>query len=138
LDNRSLDAFRARFESETYAAKMGMRLIEIAPGHSIVEMVLAEEDQNIFSMAHGGAIFSLIDESFEAAANSHGPVAVALNVSVHYHNPARPGDTLRAEAMEVSRSRRISTYGIEVRNGNGNLIATCQAMAYIKNDRPKS
>ncbi|HWQ18983.1 MAG TPA: hotdog fold thioesterase, partial [Methanotrichaceae archaeon] len=105
------------------------------PGHSIVEMVLAQEDQNIFSMAHGGAIFSLIDEAFEAAANSHGPVAVALNVSVHYHNPARPGDTLRADAMELSRSRRISTYSIEVRNGPGDLIATCQAMAYIKPDK---
>lgn len=138
MDNRSLDDFRARFESEPYAAKMGMRLVELAPGHSIVEMVLGQDDQNIFSMAHGGAIFSLIDEAFEAAANSHGPVAVALNVSVHYHNPARPGDTLRADAMELSRSRRISTYAIDVRNGNGDLIATCQAMAYIKNERPKS
>lgn len=138
MDKTSLDAFRARFDSEPYAHKMGMHLIELDCGHSIVEMVLGEEDQNIFSMAHGGAIFSLIDEAFEAAANSHGPVAVALNVSVHYHNPARPGDTLRADAMEVSRSRRISTYAIEVRNGSDDLIATCQAMAYIKNDRPKS
>jgi len=135
LVDRSVDAFRARFESEPYARKMGMRLIEVDPGHSIVEMVLDEEDQNIFSMAHGGAIFSLIDEAFEAAANSHGPVAVALNVGVHYHNPARPGDALRAEAVELSRSRRISIYSIEVRNGKGDLIATCQAMAYIKPDK---
>ena len=49
-------------------------------------------------------------------------------------NPSTPGDTLRAEAREVSRSRRISCYHIEVKNEKGDLIATCQAMAYRKKD----
>ena len=113
---------------------LGLRLVEVGPGNALVELKLSEDTKNIFGVAHGGAVFSLIDGAFEVAANSHGTVAVALNVNVSYINPSIPGDTLRAEAREVSRSRRISSYRIEVKNEKGDLIATCQAMAYRKKD----
>jgi acyl-CoA thioesterase len=113
---------------------MGMRLIDIGQGSSTVEMKLSEQMKNIFGVTHGGAVFSLIDGAFEVAANSHGPVAVALYVNVSYINPAMPGDTLIAQANESSKSRKISTYYIQVKNDKGVLIATCQAMAYRKKD----
>jgi len=49
-------------------------------------------------MIHGGAIFTLIDEAFEISCNSHGTVAVALNVNITYHRAPSPNSTLRAEA----------------------------------------
>jgi acyl-CoA thioesterase len=113
---------------------MGMRLIDIGQGSSTVEMKLSEQMKNIFGVTHGGAVFSLIDGAFEAAANSHGTVAVALNVNVSYINPAMPDDTLYAQAREFSKSRRISTYHIQVKNDKGVVIAACQAMAYRKKD----
>lgn len=122
------------FEQEPYAKMMNMRLSEIGPGSAIVEMKISDGMKNIFGTVHGGAVFSLIDGAFEAAANSHGTVAVALNVNVSYINPAMPGDLLYASAREVSRSRKISAYYIEVKNDKGELIATCQAMAYRKKD----
>ena len=60
--------------------------------------------------------------------------AVALNCSVSYLRAPSIGGTLRAESREVSLSRRIGTYFIEVRNTDGQLIATCDAMAYRKPD----
>jgi acyl-CoA thioesterase len=125
---------RRGFEAEPYAKMLGLKLVEIGTGFGIVELKLSEDTKNIFGVTHGGAVFSLIDGAFEVAANSHGTVAVALNVNVSYINPSIPGDTLRAEAREVSRSRRISSYHIEVKNDRGDLIATCQAMAYRKKD----
>jgi acyl-CoA thioesterase len=113
---------------------MGMKLIEIGPGKSLVELKLSEQTKNIFGVTHGAAVFSLIDGAFEVAANSHGTVAVALNVNVSYINSSTPGETLQAEAREVSRSRRISSYRIDVKNDKEELIATCQAMAYRKKD----
>ncbi|RZN70144.1 MAG: hotdog fold thioesterase, partial [Candidatus Methanolliviera hydrocarbonicum] len=86
-------------------------------------------------MAHGGAIFSLIDEAFETASNSHGTVAVALSMNITFIKPPSRGDLLFAEAKETSVSRRIGTYDITVKNDVGDLIATCQALVYRKKDK---
>lgn len=132
--DQTLEAIRRWFDKEPFAKMMGMRLAEISPGYALVELKLTEQMMNIFGTTHGGAVFSLIDGAFEVAANSYGTVAVALNVNVSYINPSAFGDTLQAEAKEVSRSRRISTYLIQVKNDRGELIASCQAMAYRKKD----
>lgn len=130
-----LKAFAKHFQDEPYAKLMGIQLSELTPGRAIVKMELSDNKNNIFGMTHGGAIFSLMDAAFELAVNSHGTVAVALNVSVNYISPAFPGETIHAEAREESRSNRISTCDISVRGGDGRLIATCQAMAYRKKDK---
>ena len=124
-----------RVAQEGYATKLGMKLIEMKPGHAIVEMVPDKEDTNIFDMVHGGAIFSLMDEAFQVSCNSHGTVAVALCVNVVYHNPAQAGSRLRAESREINCSKKTATYQIEVKDENDILIATCQALAYRKKDK---
>ena len=124
-----------RVAQEGYATKLGMKLIEMKPGHAIVEMVPDKEDTNIFDMVHGGAIFSLMDEAFQVSCNSHGTVAVALCVNVVYHNPAEAGSRLRAESREINCSKKTATYQIEVKDENDILIATCQALAYRKKDK---
>lgn len=124
-----------RVAQEGYATKLGMKLVEMKPGHAIVEMVPDKEDTNIFDMVHGGAIFSLMDEAFQVSCNSHGTVAVALCVNVVYHNPAEAGSRLRAESREINCSKKTATYQIEVKDENDILIATCQALAYRKKDK---
>ena len=130
-----LKTLAKNFDEEPYAKKMRLRLIEIDYGKAVVKMEISQEMNNIFCVTHGGVIFSLIDGAFELAANSHGTIAVALGVNVNYLNPAKAGDILYAEAREVSRSPRISTYDIKVKNDNGKLIATCQATAYRKREK---
>jgi acyl-CoA thioesterase len=130
--NEHLEALRSGFLKEPYAALFGIELLEIEPGRALVRMQPTEDLRNLFGSMHGGAIFSLIDAAFEAAANSHGTVAVALNVGINFVNPATFEDALIAEAREVSRSRRISTYNIQARDENGRVIASCQATAYRK------
>ena len=90
--------------------------------------------RNMFGMAHGGAIFSLIDEAFEVASNSHGTVSVALSMSVTYVSSPKKGETLQAEAEEVSRSNRVATYDIRVKTAGGDLNALCQALLYRKRE----
>jgi acyl-CoA thioesterase len=128
------EAIRRRVENEPYARKLGLKLLKLSAGYSLIELTLTPEMDNIFGMAHGGAIFSLIDEAFETASNSHGTVAVALQVSISYLKPPAAGSTLFAEAKEVSRSRSVSHYEISVRDAKKDLIATSLAMAYRKKD----
>ncbi|MCW3133322.1 MAG: PaaI family thioesterase [Methanophagales archaeon] len=132
--DKIFDAIIKRVREEPYAKKMGMELIKLDEGYSKVKMEFKGDMENIFGMAHGGAIFSLIDEAFETAANSHGTAAVALSMNITYIKPASPGDVLYAEAKEVSRSGRIGTYTINVENEGGNLIAICQALVYRKKE----
>jgi acyl-CoA thioesterase len=120
---------------EGYAKKLGMKLIELSPGHAIVEMVSRRNDTNIFGMVHGGAIFSLMDEAFQVSCNSHGTVAVALCVNVVYHQPPKAGCRLLAESREIHRSLKTATYEITVKDENDLLIASCQALAYRKKDK---
>lgn len=130
-------AIQEKVENEPYAKKLGLKLIKLEPGYSVVEMVFSKDMENIFGLAHGGAIFSLIDEAFETASNSHGTISLALNMNITYHNTPSEGSILRAEAKEINKSHRIGTYNIEVTsdsNGN-NLIATCQALVYRKKDK---
>ena len=121
---------RARTAEEPLAQRFAMEALEVGPGTAVVRMAVEEGCLNQFGTAHGGATFSLIDEAFELACNSHGTVAVALNVNVSFVAPAMPGDVLTARAVEMSRTRRTATYDIRVTNQRGELVAVCHALAY--------
>ncbi len=117
---------------EPFAKTMGMRLVCLEKDYSCVEMDHRPElMDNIYKRAHGGAIFSLIDEAFETVSQAHGTIAVALNINVTYVCSPEPGNRLRAEAREISRTRRTASYDIKVTDTRDHkLIASCQALAY--------
>jgi acyl-CoA thioesterase len=127
-------AILKRVEKEGLALKLNLRPVSLGEGQAVVEMIPGDEDTNIFGMVHGGAIFSLMDEAFQLSCNSYGTVAVALSVSVVFHNQPVLGEILRAESIEVHRSRKTATYEIKVTNDNNLLIATCKALAYRKKE----
>jgi acyl-CoA thioesterase len=130
-----LKAIGDNFRDEPYAKLFGIRLVELGYGFAQVKMEISKDMANLFGGAHGGAVFSLMDAAFELAANSYGTVAVALSMSINYIGPAMVGKAFTAQAREVSRSSRISTYELTVRSEEGVLIASCQAMAYRKKDK---
>jgi acyl-CoA thioesterase len=135
MQEKIFEAIHKRVAEEPYARKLGMKLLKVETGYSLVQMTFTRDMENIYGMAHGGAIFSLIDEAFETASNSHDRVAVALNLSVNFIKSPSLGAVLYAEARETSLSNRIGTYEIEVRDEQKYLIAQCQAMVYRKNDK---
>jgi acyl-CoA thioesterase len=122
-------------QKEPFARKMGLRLLKVEPGYAMVEMEPQEDSRNIFGMTHGGAIFALIDEAFEVSCNTHGTVAVALNVAVTYHRAPDRKSKLRAESREIHRSAKTGTYDIKVMDEQGVLIASCTALCYRKKEK---
>ena len=130
MDEALRDAILRNVATEPFAKKMNLTVTALDDGYAVVEMPCTEETDNLFGMTHGGAVFSLMDEAFQLACNSHGTVAVALNVSVTYFAPPDKGGPLRAEAAEQHRSRRTGSYRITVTDDAGRAIAACQALAY--------
>jgi acyl-CoA thioesterase len=126
----SLERIAAASRAEPYAGTLGLRCAEVRPGYARVGLEITPALTNLFGCAHGGAVFSLLDEAFQLACNSHGVSAYALNVNVTYVKGARPGDRLVAEARELALTRKTATYALEVRDAAGELIAHAQAVAY--------
>ena len=118
-------------ENEPFAQALDIQLLELSDGASLVEMpYVPDKMNNIYQRAHGGAVFAIIDEAFETAAQTDGTIAVALNVNVTYVSSPEPGARLRASARQVSRTRKTAGYEIRVTAADDRLVATCQALAY--------
>ena len=131
MDNRVKTAIQEAVTREPFARALEMALVALADGYSAVEMRYRPSlMNNIYSRAHGGAIFALIDEAFETSAQTDGTIAVALNVNVTYVASPEGEERLRAESRRVSQTKRTAGYDIKVTGRNGRLIATCQALAY--------
>lgn len=130
MDERIKTAMMHQVAGEPFREKFGLRLVDLETGYSRVEMVFTPDMENIFGMAHGGALFALIDEAFETASNSHGVMAVALNMTVSYTASPSPGTTLTAEAKELNCTSKTALYDITVVDDATRLIAKCQALVY--------
>ena len=78
-------------------------------------MVVRPDMVNGHDLCHGGLIASLADSAFALACNSHGPVTVAAGFEVDFLEPGRLGQTLDADAREVSLRGRTGVYDVTVR-----------------------
>lgn len=132
VDEKIKEAFLNQVEKEPFAIKFGLKLVDMDEGYSRVEMTFTPDMENLFGMAHGGALFALIDEAFETASNSHGTLAVALNMNITYLSPPSPGCRLIAEAREYHQTPKTSVCEIKVFDDQDRPIASCQALAYRK------
>lgn len=131
MDTRLKKAITRAVREEPLARQFNMQLVELETGQSAVEMVYdPARMSNIYHRAHGGALYALIDEAFETAGQTHGTIAVALNVNVTYMASPEPGSRLRAEAREINRTKRTSSYDIKVFDEDGRLLASCQALGF--------
>ncbi len=109
-------------QEDRLARLLGMELVKVTPGACQVRMVVGPDMLNAVGLTHGGATYALADFAFAVASNSHGTVAVALATQMSYPAASRLGDTLIAEAREVSRGERTGLYAIEVRTAKNKLV----------------
>ncbi len=135
MDEKIRKAILRKIAQEPFAKKIGLKLIKVDEGYAKIEMVFTDDLENMFGMAHGGAVFSLIDAAFEVASNSHGTMAVALNMNINYLASPAKGATLSAEAKEVNKTKKTAAYDIRAVDNSGKLLASCQALVY-RLDKP--
>jgi acyl-CoA thioesterase len=128
-----MKALQRFFDNDQFARRANVKLLSVAPGRATAQMVLQPYHQNGMQNVQGGAIFTLADFTFAAAANSHGTVAVAVNVSITFMKAAKAG-VLHAEAKELSKNFRLGSYLVEVRDDAGDLVAVFQGLAYRKQE----
>jgi acyl-CoA thioesterase len=122
------------FKGDRFAERANIELLAVSPGQARVKMTLHPHHLNGYGTVQGGAIFTLADFAFAAASNSHGNVAVAINVSISFMKAARTG-TLWAEAREISKNFKLGSYTVEVKDDQDELVALFQGMVYRKSEK---
>jgi len=128
-----MDAMNKFVQRDQFAHHIGVEMLEHGKGTARARMVIGDRHRNSAGMVHGGAIFSLADAVFSVASNSHGTLAVAINVSISFFKAVTSG-TLTAVAEEVSINPKLATYLITVTDDAGSKIALFQGTVYRKKD----
>ena len=130
MSDKQLEEGKKRLAKDAFARLLGIELTEIKPGYASATMKVTPELLNGEGLTHGGAIFGLADLVFAAASNSHGNLALALNVNISFIKATRGGTILKAVAREESLTRKTGLYRMEVRDENGELVALAEGLAY--------
>src|SRR5512143_2295011 len=128
-----MDILKKFVDRDRFAKHLDVEMLEYSAGKARARMELKGHHLNSAGTVHGGAIFSLADAVFSVASNSHGTLAVAINVSISFFKAAKSG-MLYAEAREASFNPRLATYLIDIRNDAGDAIALFQGTVYRKKD----
>ena len=122
------------FSDDRYAALTGVEIVEASPGYCKACLVIQDKHMNAAKVVQGGAIFTLADLAFAVASNSHGQLALAINVNISFLKAASDG-TLYAVATEVTEPGRLGAYDVLVTDSQGEIIARFNGMVYRKNEK---
>ena len=120
---RAEKAAAIMWENDRASPWIGLRLDTIDEGRSKMSLVVQDHHVNGHDICHGGIIFTLADSAFAFACNSRNQNTVAQHNSITYISPGKLGDTLTADAKEVSLSGRSGIYDVTVTNQNNDVIA---------------
>lgn len=118
------------WSKDAFSQWMGLEITSVGEGACALKFRVRPEMLNGFDIIHGGVLFSASDSAFAFACNSHGRIAVALDVSITFTRAAKAGDMLFVEAKELHLGYKTSVYEIKTLNEAGELVALFKGTAY--------
>jgi len=121
--------------TDPFVRLLGIEWVSGSEGAAAVRLVLRDEHLNFNGSCHGGVIFALADTAFGLASNSRGMLAAGIDAHITYQRAASAGDTLLARATEVSRTRRLAVYRVDVSDGDGRVISCFTGTVYLSTPR---
>jgi len=109
---------------------MGVSVEEAAAGRSVLAMAVRDDMVNGFGTLHGGVLFAFADSAFAFATNAGGLLSVAVDCSISYPVACRPGDCLRAVAVEQSTTYRLAFCEVTVTNQDDVAVGYFRGTVY--------
>lgn len=119
-------------QKDKFATQNGITITSITLGSATAEMIVNPSHLNGAGTIQGGAIFTLADYCFAAAANSYGIPTVSLDSNISFIKAISAGKLI-ATAVENYRRRTVAGYTVRITSENGELISIFNSTAYIKN-----
>jgi len=104
----------AMWADDQASRRLGMELLDVAPGRSRLRMTVRQDMVNGHGSCHGGFLATLADSAFAFACNTYDQVTVASGFDITFVAPAGLGDVLVADAVERARFGRSGLYDVTV------------------------
>lgn len=101
------------FARNPFSAPLGIEVVEIAAGTALLSMPIRHEHLNAHGTGHGGALWTLADLAFGAAAWHRGYI-MTTGSDLSFFRPTRAGATVFAQAREVTHKGTTGTYHITI------------------------
>ena len=125
----------AKFNAaDNFASLLGIELVSASEGSTTMRMKVERKHINFNGRCHGGALFALGDMALGLACNSYGQLTTLIDGQLSISTAVEEGEWLLAHAFEVSRSRKIGSYQVNItRARDGEHIAMLNGTVYILN-----
>lgn len=124
------------FATDRASKMLGMRVVEVGPGHSTLAMTVRDDMLNGHDICHGGLIATLADSAFAFACNSYDALTLASGFGIDFVAPGRLGDVLTARCHEVAKAGRTGVYDTEVTNQRGERVAVFRGRSHTIKGKP--
>lgn len=112
-------------EESPYWTLLGLEIADIKKGWAKVRLPFARKLVHPLGIAHGGAIFSAADSAVAMALIGlveRDETFTTVEMKINYLRPFDKGEIM-AEAQIIHRGGKTALGDVEVRNGDGTLIA---------------
>ncbi|OIQ11816.1 PaaI family thioesterase [Neomoorella thermoacetica] len=80
---------------------LGLKVVEIGPGRSVVQLKVLPKHLNPWKTLHGGVYAAMADLAMGTAVRTTGKQAVTLNLQVGYLRPVQPGQVVVCQGMVI-------------------------------------
>ena len=125
-----LETAQYMLNQDEFSKWMGIKLVEVREKYCLIEMPVKAEMINGLKTVHGGITFSLADSALAFSSNNTNEASVALNCVINFTKAVRMGDTLTAESVLISDTRKTGVYDISITNQHKVLVATFRGTVY--------
>jgi acyl-CoA thioesterase len=134
LTGEELARLREAFSRVAYARLLGIEVVRLERGASVLSLEVRPELTRMEGIVHGGAIASLLDSASAFAVLSlldPGEQTVTVDLTLHFLRPVSRG-RVEARANVLRAGRRVVTVSIEASDDAGKLVATALT-TYLRN-----
>ncbi len=122
-DDLAAKVAQAMLTAEGTGPAWGIIIEEARAGYARLSMAVRTDMLNGHGTVHGGMVFALADTAFAYVCNGRNEKAVAAQASIVFLGSANEGETLIAEAEELSVAGRSGVVRVAVRTADGRPIA---------------
>lgn len=130
-DTIDLEKLRQFFLADRFAMDAGISLDDAKRGFARCTMEIQPRHLNAGNGVQGGAIFTLGDFAFAAAANAGQPLTVSLSNQISFLKPVK-GHRLTAEASCVTEGKNTCFYRVTITDDLGTPVAEMTVNGFIK------
>lgn len=123
VDSDPMLVAQSMFERDNASQSLGIELVEVEVGRSVLSMTVLPHMVNGLEVCHGGFLFTLADSAMAFASNADNQRAFASHADIDFVNPAPLGTMLTATATTIVERGKLNVHDVVITDDGGTTIA---------------